>query len=233
MMGRAQRRLVGWLMSGSWLVLAWMAACGGDKPPAPAAKTTSRGAASAEAPAAEAPVATTASAEVSNGAPVPPPVAYDESDFTTSERNRDPFRSFPENPGAVRALLKANLPQRLVAADRFSLDELKLVAIVKGPTVSRVMLVDPEGKGWIVGRGEFIGRPEAFHQSGPSGADYELNWKVDRIREGDVVLIREEPSAGNAPPATRVLALRADSGEELKRKLPDNVPGVMLLEQHY
>ena len=37
----------------------------------------------------------------------------------------------------------------------------------------------------MVTKGQFIGRPEVVHAGGPGGVDYELNWRVDRIREGD------------------------------------------------
>ncbi|MET0595901.1 MAG: hypothetical protein ABW133_24590 [Polyangiaceae bacterium] len=70
------------------------------------------------------------------------------------------------------------------------------------------MLVDPSGKGWVVTKGQFICRPEIVHASGPGGVDYELNWKIERIREGDLVLVREDPAHTDVPAATRVISLR-------------------------
>jgi type IV pilus assembly protein PilP len=52
------------------------------------------------------------------------------------------------------------------------------------------------------------------HAGGPGGVDYELNWRVDRIREGDLVLVREDPAHADVPPATRVIALRTAENEE-------------------
>jgi len=39
-----------------------------------------------------------------------------------------------------------------------------------------------------------------------------LNWRVDRIRPGSVVLTREDPTAPDKPPLTRVLPLH-EGGE--------------------
>ncbi len=40
-----------------------------------------------------------------------------------------------------------------------------------------------------------------------------VNWRIDRIRDSDVVFIREDPSHPEIPPTTRVIALRP-LGEE-------------------
>jgi type IV pilus assembly protein PilP len=74
---------------------------------------------------------------------------------------------------------------------------------------SRALLIDPTGLGWVAKVGDFVGKPEVVHSGGPTGADVPINWRVDRIRVGDVVLIREDPSHPEIPPATRVIALRA------------------------
>jgi type IV pilus assembly protein PilP len=72
------------------------------------------------------------------------------------------------------------------------------------------MLVDPTGRGWVVVKGQFIGRAEVVHSGGPGGMDYELNWRVDRIRDTDIVLVREDPAHSDVPAATRVIALKTD-----------------------
>jgi type IV pilus assembly protein PilP len=149
-----------------------------------------------------------ASAVASTSAAPPAPL-LSEADFTRSDSNRDPFFSYSEvikplrtaDPGQTR-------PQAL--ADRFALDELKLVGIVTGNTAPRAMFLDPERRGWIVGLGQFLGRAETVKTGGALGAEYELNWKVDRIRENDVVFIRETPGRPNVPSATRVVSLRSD-----------------------
>lgn len=143
------------------------------------------------------------------------PVVFGEADFTTSDRNRDPFRGYPEI-----FVLDTNdnkrTAQTQVVAKRFALDELKLVAIVTGGTNPRAMFIDPEGKGHIVTLGQLIGRSELVKAGGAGGAEYDLNWRVDRIREGDVVFVRENPGRANVPTATRVVALRPEGSEDNK-----------------
>ena len=37
-----------------------------------------------------------------------------------------------------------------------------------------------------------------------------LNWRVDRIRPNEVVLTREDPTAPNRPPLTRIIPLHTE-----------------------
>lgn len=142
-------------------------------------------------------------------------IEFQEQDFVETERNRDPFRSY----AATFTKNAERLPskQREVMLDRYSIDELKLVGIVTGGTENRAMVIDPTGKGWIIKRGLFIGKEEIVHAKGGSGADYALNWRVDRIRDGDIVLVREDPAHADVPPATRVIPLRPDAEQSEKR----------------
>jgi type IV pilus assembly protein PilP len=71
------------------------------------------------------------------------------------------------------------------------------------------MLVDPQGQGHVVHRGDFVGKAERV-QATNADTEFELNWRIDRIREGDLVLIREDPSNPDVPSATRVIALRPE-----------------------
>jgi type IV pilus assembly protein PilP len=136
---------------------------------------------------------------------------YSENDFVESDRNRDPFRSFLVQNQPVN---RQALNQRKVELAQFSLDELKLVAIVNGSEQSSAMFVDPSGKGTVVYRGTFICRPEVVHIGGSNGPEYQLNWRIDRIRQGDVVLIREDPAQPAIPPATRVVPLHPEADKE-------------------
>lgn len=142
-------------------------------------------------------------------------VEYAESDFVESDSNRDPFRSFAASLDDAK---KDRRPQnqRKVMLSQYSLDELKLAAIVTGGDYPRAMLIDPGGKGWVLKRGDFIGRPDTVHVGGANGADYQLNWRVDRVRTSDVVLIREDPAQPNLPPSTRVLALHPEGEPKLQ-----------------
>ncbi len=136
---------------------------------------------------------------------------YTENDFVESDHNRDPFRSFLlQNQTANRQVSN----QRKTELSQYALDELKLVAIVLGSDQPRAMFVDPAGKGTVVYKGTFICRPEVVHIGGSNGPEYQLNWRVDRIREGDVVLIREDPAQPAIPPATRVVPLHPEAEKE-------------------
>jgi type IV pilus assembly protein PilP len=106
--------------------------------------------------------------------------------------SRDPFRAFAATP------TPPPLDARPRKAHRIPVDQLKLVGLVTHTATPRAMLVDPAGKGYIVTQGELVGRPEADGEKLAS-------FRVDRIREGDVVLVRE--GAPGAAASTRVLAL--------------------------
>ena len=142
---------------------------------------------------------------------------YTENDFAESDHNRDPFRSFLVQTQPVD---RQALNQRKVQLAQYSLDELKLVAIVMGSDQPRAMFVDPSGKGTVVYKGTFVCRPEVVHIGGSNGPEYKLNWRIDRIREGDVVLIREDPAQPAIPPATRVIPLHPEAEKQAEALIP-------------
>lgn len=174
---------------------AWVmasVACGDDPPPAAAASTAakkSRKEAAQEPPKAE---------------PRPPSAPVD---FAEAARWRDPFASYAGE--FAREAKKRVKSQREVLLDQYSLDELKLTGLITGIRPARAMLIDPTKTGHVVQEGQFVGRPEVV-QGGTSGAEYEINWRVDRIRDGDIVLIREDPANPDVPSATRVIPLRPE-----------------------
>jgi type IV pilus assembly protein PilP len=140
---------------------------------------------------------------------------FAENDFAESDHNRDPFRSFASLfVDRTNRSVKNELP---VILPQYAIDELKLVAIVLSGDYPRAMLLDPTGKGWVVKRGDYIGRPDTVHTGGTNGTDYQLNWRVDRVRDGDIVLSRED-RALNAPPATRIIPLHPESGKDSDRE---------------
>ena len=142
---------------------------------------------------------------------VPPKVEFREDDFAETEHSRDPFRSFAKLFSEQSKMRVRS--QRQVLLDHYAVDDLKLIGLVTNTDTPRAMLVDPTGKGWVVTKGQFICRPEVVHAAGPGGIDYELNWKIERIREGDLVLVREDPAHSDVPAATRVISLRVPEGE--------------------
>lgn len=178
------------------LVLALVAGCGSDAP-----TTSAPGAGAAATPA-------VADAGAGDAALGPPKIDFQEAEFAENEKSRDPFRSFAnmfveEARGKVKS-------QREVLLDQYSVDELKLVGIVTGIDPAKAMLVDPTGKGHVVQRGQFVGRAEVVQASTTTARAYEINWRVDRIRDGDVVLVREDPQNPDVPSATKVIPLRPE-----------------------
>lgn len=145
-------------------------------------------------------------------------VAFREEDFVETDQSRDPFRSFTKL--FVQEAAVSAAPQREVLIDRYSVDELKLIGIVTGGAENRAMLVDPTGTGWIVTRGDYIGKAELVRGTGPRTAEYELNWRVERIRDGDLVLVREDPAHSDIPPATRIIPLRPEDEENRYTRKP-------------
>jgi type IV pilus assembly protein PilP len=132
---------------------------------------------------------------------------FTDDDFVEVDiENRDPFRSFAET-------FKVEAPkvvQRRVLMPDTSVERMRLNAIISGVAQPRAMLVDPAGVGHVVKRGDYVGRPEVIQAGGAEGMPVTLNWRVDRIRPDEVVLAREDPTAPNKPPLTRVLPLYAD-----------------------
>ena len=135
------------------------------------------------------------------------PAVYTDDDFAELDiQNRDPFRSYAK---AFKAQAAAPA-QRRVLLPSTSLDEMKLIAIVTGIATPRAMLTDTAQVGHVVRRGDYIGRPEVVQTGGSEGMPVTLNWRVDRIRPGSVVLTREDPSSPDKPPLTRVMPLHKD-----------------------
>ncbi len=195
--GEAMARRV---LAGFFAVAVAVACGGGGKtsssaPVGPQGRKKSAGAASAS-----------ASASASAGPQVR--LVFEEYEFGESERSRDPFRSYEEQ-FAVEAKGRVE-SQREVLLDKYSLDQLRLIGIVQNADPPLAMLVDPTGKGYSIKRGMFVGRAEVVQSPGQRGAAYELNWRVERIRDGDVVFVREDPQNPDVPSATKVISLRTE-----------------------
>ena len=148
----------------------------------------------------------------------PPPkvvkIEFTENDFVENDRSRDPFRSFAA--GFVAAAKRPSANQRQVTVGEYAIDELKLVGIIMSGDYPRAMLVDPNGKGWTLKRGDYVGKADVVHVGGASGTDYQLNWRVDRVRAADLVLVREDPAQPGVPPATKVIPLHPEEQKQEK-----------------
>lgn len=134
-------------------------------------------------------------------------LSYRDEDFVEAETNRDPFRSFAQ---MFVARPTREPVQREVVMPRTAIEEMTLIAIVSGMASPSAMLVDRDGTGYTVHRGDYLGRPEVVQTGGEDTVPITLNWRVDRIRPGEVVLTRDDPTAPNRPPLTRVIPLHDD-----------------------
>jgi type IV pilus assembly protein PilP len=168
-------------------------------------QSTGKPAAAAPKPGAAPPARRGPAAPAPAASSAPPPIEFNEVDFVETDKSRDPFRSFKE--------LFTELPaerlrvKRKVILENYSVDDLRLIGLVTGIIPAKAMLVDPTGQGFVIEKNDFVGRAERV-QVGVNNTEYEINWRVDKIRESDVVLVREDPSNPDIPSATRVIALR-------------------------
>jgi len=151
------------------------------------------------------PAAETADAGVDAG-----PRVYRDVDFVELDvLHRDPFRDYILAL-AAQAPITSTIP--IIMRD-VSLDQMRLIAVVTGVPVPYAMIIDPAGVGHVVKRGDAIGRPEVLNAGGADGLPIALNWKIDRIRQGEVVLARADPLHPDQPPLMRSLLLR-DANQE-------------------
>jgi Tfp pilus assembly protein PilP len=117
-------------------------------------------------------------------------------------RNRDPFRSYST---AFRAKAPEEM-QRRVVMPTTSVEDMRLIAIVTGTPQPKAMLVDPSGVGYVVQRGDYLGRPKVIQATG--SVSMALNWRVDRIRENEVVLTQQDPAEPTRAALTKIIPLR-------------------------
>jgi Tfp pilus assembly protein PilP len=120
-------------------------------------------------------------------------------DFVESESNRDPFHSYLSTFAAQVVINK----QHKILMEKFSLDELKLIAIVGGEgSPLKAMFVEPSPPmaGVTVVRGDHVSKADAL---------------VTRIAP-DRVFVQIEEDAGNGKVKTteRVLELHAGEGAQ-------------------
>ncbi len=137
-------------------------------------------------------------------------IAFTDDDFLESEKNRDPFRSYFD-------LFQAEEPaeiQRKVVMPRTNVESMKLIAIITGVPQPKAMLYGGDRVGHVVERGVYLGAPEIVQAS--ENVAMTLNWRVHRIRDNEVVLIREDPTDPTRPALTKVIPLREKDEIELQ-----------------
>jgi hypothetical protein len=131
-------------------------------------------------------------------------LVFRDEDFNESVRNRDPFKSYS-------TVFRARGPedsQRPVIMPTTSIEEMRLIAIVTGLARPKAMLVDPAGVGHVVERGDYLGRPKVIQAAG--SVSMTLNWRVDRIRDNEVVLTQQDPADPTRIALTKIIPLREE-----------------------
>ena len=115
-------------------------------------------------------------------------------DFTESDANRDPFRSF------LRSFVIVQPPNRAhpILLEHYSIEELKLAGIITGELQPRAMFIDPSGQGVTVVRGNHISKADAV---------------VTRVASDRVYLRIEEPVPNGAPPRIIEQQIALHAGE--------------------
>jgi type IV pilus assembly protein PilP len=129
-------------------------------------------------------------------------IAYKDEDFVESVRNRDPFRSYTIE---FRAKVSEDV-QRRVIMPATAIEEMTLIAIITGMPRPKAMLVDTAGVGHVVERGDYVGRPRLIQAAG--SVSMALNWRVDRIRDNEVVLTQQDPTDPTRSSLTKIIPLR-------------------------
>lgn len=170
--------------------------CEDDPPPPPPAPTPAGG---AGAGAAGGPGSPNRNARRNAADEPPPPMQITDSTFVSDiNRARDPFKSY-FNTFVLNNRMAVD-QVRDVKLGRYSLDDLRLVAVILGTDSPYAMVVDPTRAGTVLRRGMYVGRQE-FVQT-PQGG-YPTHWRVARI----------EPGAFTTPPtaSTRRSARRWSS----------------------
>lgn len=137
----------------------------------------------------------------------PTTLVLEDRDFVEAETNRDPFRSYAD---AFAARPSEGVIQFDVIMQDTPVDDLGLIAIISGVANPSAMLTDAAGVGHTVHRGDHVARPEVVTAGGEEGLSVTLVWRVDRIRAGEVVLTRDDPSTPDRPPLTRTLVLHPE-----------------------
>jgi hypothetical protein len=135
-------------------------------------------------------------------------LVFKDETFVESIRNRDPFRIYAQT---FRSKAPEEM-QRRVLMPTTAVEEMELIGIITGLPRPKAMLLDPSGMGHVVERGDYVGRPKVIQATG--SVSMALNWRVDRIRENEVVLTQQDPADPTRTGFTKIITLR----EEVAKK---------------
>lgn len=146
--------------------------------------------------------------EASSNALALPPLT--ETSFIDGPTRRDPFAPFVEVLKKQERIVEH--VQRKVKLEEYDISALRLIGIITNIGDPRAMVTTPDNKGYVIKRGDFIGRADYVTQSG--GDDViQVNWRVARIHgtgkeeERGVYLVRDDPTTSRGVDVTRFIPL--------------------------
>ena len=132
-----------------------------------------------------------------------------ESDFIQSPKNRDPFRPYIEVINQEEEVHRQI--QRDIKLKDYDVSELKLIGIITNISNPRALVITPDGTGFVLRRGDFVGRAD-FVDQGSGSEKIQVNWRVARIHgsgkeeERGIFLVRDDPTTPSLD-VTRFLPL--------------------------
>lgn len=133
-----------------------------------------------------------------------------ETDFISGAENRDPFEPFTEILIKTEEVIQE--VQRPVKLKEYDVASLKLIGIITNIGDPRAMVVVPDGTGFVLRRGDYVGRADYVKQ-GRRGEAIQVNWRVARIHgsgkeeERGVYFVRDDPTTTRGIDLTRFLPL--------------------------
>jgi Tfp pilus assembly protein PilP len=142
-----------------------------------------------------------------NGLELPP---LTETAFIDGPTRRDPFLPFLEVIVKQDRIVQA--AQRKVKLKEYDVSELKLIGIITNIGDPRAMVTTPDNTGYVIKRGDFIGRADYVSQ-GSKNEVMQVNWRVARIHgtgkeeERGVYLIRDDPTTSRGVDVTKFIPL--------------------------
>ena len=133
-----------------------------------------------------------------------------ETVFIDGPTRRDPFLPFLEVIKKQDRTVEAI--QRKVKLKEYDISELKLIGIITNIGDPRAMVTTPDNTGYVIKRGDFIGRADYVTQ-GNHDEVIQVNWRVARIHgtgkeeERGVYLVRDDPTTSRGVDVTRFIPL--------------------------
>lgn len=133
-----------------------------------------------------------------------------ETHFIAGTKHRDPFMPFVEVIGRQEEV--THTVQRKIKLKEYDIVDLRLIGIITNIGDPRAMVVTPEGTGFVLKRGDYVGKAD-YVDTGSGSEKIQVNWRVARIHgstkeeERGVYLVRDDPTTSKGLDVTRFMPL--------------------------